>query len=368
MHEPWGFATDHRLAFSVTLPARLYPTPDSRLQAIDRTLAELRALPGARSATATLPHPLNSARQLLSNNPEGTTPPEPRGFFLAYVRATVPGYFATAGQALLRGRDFTAADRGDTTFVCIVNESFARRYWPGQDAIGKRVKLGRLDGPRPWLTIVGVTADTKAIADPNDGEINGTLGLPLAQVLALSTAFDEYTFVVETAGDPRALESGVRAALARADSRVAAYEIQPLDETAAETRTTERFALVLVSLFGVLGLVLAAIGLYGLLSLQVVRRTREFGIRSALGATAGELVSLVAAQGARLLALGFVAGALAAWAALRFAHTRWPALPPAGALPFVAAACVLALATGLACWFPARRAGQADPITALRSE
>ena len=160
----------------------------------------------------------------------------------------------------------------------------------------------------------------------------------------------------------------MRAALARTDSRLAAYDVQTMEETAAETRVTERFALVLVSLFGVLGLVLSAIGLYGLLSLQVARRTREFGIRSALGSTAGALVSLVATQGARLLALGFLFGTAAAWAALRFAHNRWPELPTAGPLPFLAAALVLTLATTLACWFPARRASRVDPIIALRSE
>ena len=368
VQEPWGFTIEPRLTFNTSLPDHLFATPEARLQVLNRTLAELRALPGVRSASITLPHPIYAARELFSNNPEGAPPPEPRGFNLAYFRATTPGYFATAGQALLHGRDFTDADRSDTDRVCIVNESFARRYWPGQDALGKRVKLGRLDGPRPWFKIVGVAADTKVIADPNDGEVNGTLCFPLAQVLALSSAYNEFIFVVETAGDPRAAESAVRGALARADSRLAAYEMNTLAEVAAESRVTERFALVLVSLFGVLGLVLAAIGLYGLLSLQVARRTREFGIRSALGSTAAALVQLVAAQGARLLALGFLAGTAAAWAVLRFIHARWPDLPAAGPLPFFAAAFVLGLATTLACWFPARRAAKVDPMTALRAE
>jgi predicted permease len=368
VQEPWGFAVDHRLTFNTMLPEGLFASPAARLQVISRMLGELRALPGVRSASATIPHPIYSARELFSNNPEGTPPPAPRGFHLAYLRATVPGYFATAGQTLLRGRDFTDADRGDTEHVCIVNESYARRYWPGQEALGKRVKLGRLDGPRPWFKIVGIANDTKAIADPNDGEVNGTLCLPVSQVLALSTAFTEFTFVLETAGDPRGFESAARAAFSRADSRLAAFEMNTVAAVAAETRVTERFALVLVSLFGALGLVLAAIGLYGLLSLQVARRTREFGNRSALGATASELISLVATQGARLLALGFLLGAAAAWASLRFAHARWPALPSAGPLPFLAAAAVLAVATAFACWFPARRAGQADPIIALRAE
>jgi putative ABC transport system permease protein len=368
VNEPWGFATEHRLTFNTILPSRLFATPDARLRALDRTLGELRALPGVHSASVTLPHPLYSARQLVSNNPEGTPPPEPRGFHLAYLRAAAPGYFATAGQTLLRGRDFTDADRGDTDPVCIINESFARRFWSGQDALGRRVKLGRVDGPRPWLKVVGVVADTKVLADPNDGEIDGTLCLPIPQVLALSAGFNEFTFVLETAGEPRALESAARAALTYADSRLAAYEMNSIAATAAESRVTERFALVLVSLFGALGLVLAAIGLYGLLSLHVARRTREFGIRSALGATAAGMVQLVAAQGVRLLALGFLVGAAGAWVALRFAHARWPELSATNPLPFLAAAAVLAVAVTLACWFPARRAARVDPIIALHAD
>lgn len=369
--EPWGFATEHRLSFNTTLPERLFPTADARLHVLERVETELRTLPGIRSVSLTLPHPLNSARQLVSNNPADTPPPEPRGYQFSYLRATAPGYFATAGQALLRGRDFTAADRAGGDPVCIVSEGYARRFWPNQDAVGQRVKLGRLDGPRAWMKVVGVAADTKVIADANDGDIAGTLHLPLPQVLALSAGFNEFTFLVETdAADPAlaTYEPALRAALARVDSRLAAYELNSLAATAAETRSTERFALILISLFGLLGLVLAAVGLYGLLSLQVARRTREFGIRSALGATAQSLVRLVAGQGARLLAAGFCVGAFATLAALRLIHTRWPELPLPGVLPFLAAAFVLTLAVALATYLPARRAARADPMTSLRSE
>jgi predicted permease len=368
VQEPWGFATAHRLTFQITLPDRLFPTPAARLQVLERTLGELRAAPGVTSATVTLPHPLNSAYRTIHSNPEGTMPPSPLGFRRAYLRATEPGYFATLGQSLLQGRDFTDADRGDTEWVCIVNASYARRFWPGQDAIGKRVKMGPLDGPLPWLKIVGVAADTKVIAYPDDGELDGTLCLPLKQLLALSAAYNDFTFVVETAGDPRTQESAVRGALTRADLRLAAFAVNTMEDTAAETRTTERFALVLVSLFGVLGLVLSAIGLYGLLSLQVARRTREFGIRSALGATAAGLTRMVTGQGLRLLALGLLFGAVTAWAGLQLAASRWPNLPETGPLPYLGAASVLALAILLACWVPARRAARIDPVIALRAE
>jgi predicted permease len=363
----WGFATENRLTFNVALD-RLYPTGEARTRVIEDALAGFRALPGVRSATVTLPHPLNSARQLISNNPDGAAPPEPRGFQLAYLRATVPGYFTTLGQTLLRGRDVADTDNAGAPPVCIVNESFARRYWPGQDAVGRRVKWGRLDGARPWFTIIGVAADTKIVEDPNDGEVNGTLHIPLAQILGASTSFNEFTFVLETAVAPRSLENAVRAALARVDSRLAAYEMITVDEAAALTRVTERFALTLVSLFGILGLVLSAIGLYGLLALQVTRRMREFGVRAALGATAAGLVRLVAAQGARLLAGGLLFGGMAAWIAVRVARSQWPELPSMSLLVFGAAGLVLGLAVALACWLPARRAGKVDPMVALRSE
>lgn len=367
VEEPWGFATDHRLAFNISTE-RLYSSPQSRVQVLEKILAEVRTLPGVRSATVTLPHPLNAPRQLISNNPEGIAPPEPRGFHLAYLRATTPGYFATLGQTLVRGRDFTVADDASAPPVCIVNEAFAKRHWPGQDPLGKRVKWGRLDGARPWFTVVGVSADTKAVADPNDGEINGTMQLPFPQLLAASASFNEFTFVVETAVPPRSLENAVRAAVARVDARLAAYEVASIDEAAAATRTTERFALTLIGLFGALGLVLAAVGLYGLLALQVTRRTREFGVRTALGATAGSLVRLVAAQGLRLLLAGIAVGGFASWAVIRIVRSQWPELPVAHPWVMVVATLVLASAIMLACWLPARRAAKVDPIVALRSE
>lgn len=365
--KPWGFATENRLTFNLSLD-RLFPTAESRLRFFDRALAELRALPGVRSATVTLPHPLNAARQLIGNNPEGSTPPEPRGYELAYLRASVPGYFATVGQTLVRGRDFTTDDTATSPAVCIINESMARRYWPGQDAVGKRVKWGRLDSNRPWLTVVGVAADTRVIADPNDGNINGTLILPAAQAIAATLDLNEFTFVLETAVPPLSLEKAARAAIARADPRVAIYDVGTVADLANDSWVTERFAMALVSLFGALGLVLAAIGLYGLLALQVARRRREFGVRLALGSTASGLVRLVAAQGFRLLGIGILGGGLLAWIAVRLARSAWPELPAANLMLFAAASLVLTTAVVVACWLPARRAAKVDPMIALRAE
>jgi hypothetical protein len=284
---------------------------------------------------------MEAARDLMACVPEGSHPPEPRATYYAYMRGTLPGYFATIGQRFLRGRDFAATDRVDSTPVCIVNESFARRFWPGQDPLGKRVKSGRLDSPRPWFTVVGVVDDTKAIADPDDGEVVGTVCVPLSRWLASSG--EEMTFVVESADNPKSLESTVRGALARADKRLAAYDLISLEAAAAESWATERFAFVLVALFGALGLVLATIGVYGLLALQVTRRTREFGVRLALGATGAALVRLVAAQGVRLLLFGFLAGALGAWAGVPILQHEWPHVPTGATLSAIACGLLVVL-------------------------
>jgi putative ABC transport system permease protein len=182
-----------------------------------------------------------------------------------------------------------------------------------------------------------------------------------------SSQVDELTFVVHSERAPLT-ESAIRTALARADSRLAAYEIVSLDDAAAGSRTIERFIFVLVSLFGVLGLILAAAGLYGLLSLQVARREREFGIRAALGATATQIIQLVARQGARLLVSGFAAGALATWGVVHLIQSQWSEMPAPNLFASLCASVVLGLAVVAACWLPARRAGRVDPVVALRAE
>jgi putative ABC transport system permease protein len=366
VQEPWGFSTNHRIAFNAMLSDRLFDSPAARARTIDQTLTELRSLPGIRSVSVTAPAPMDASWDLMSCVPEGTHPPEPRGTYIAYMRGAGPGYFATIGQRLRRGRDFAETDRADAPPVCIVNESFARRFWPGQDPLGKRIKHGRTDSPRPWLTVVGIVADTKSIADPRDGEVVGTVALPMSRWLA--NGGDEMTFVAESAGEPKSLEASLRHALARADNRLAVYRITSLDRAAAESWVTERFLFVLVSLFGALGLALASIGVYGLLALQVTRRTREFGIRLALGATGQALVRLVAAQGVRLLALGFLAGGIAAWAAAKIVRHQWPGIPASDPLIWLGAVVVLSAGVAIACWLPARRASRVDPMIALRAE
>src|SRR5437764_375107 len=366
--QSWGFETKDRLAFNVTVPDRFFPNAAAKQNALENSLRELRALPGVESATVTSPSPMDASWTLMLFNAEGAPAPEPRGVYTAYSRVPVPGYFESIGQPLLQGRDFNKSDTADAPPVCIISHSIAKPVWPNETPVGKRIRWGRLDGTRPWFTIVGVVGDMKAIADPRDGEVLGMIARPLAQMLVLATTqLDDITFVLHA--NSRAVnESTLRTALARANPNLAAYNFLSLEDATARSRTTERFIFVLVSAFGVLGLVLAVVGLYGLLSLQVARREREFGIRSALGATARQIIQLVARQGASLLSLGFTAGALATYGVVRLVRNQWAEMPAPNFIAWICAAIVLGLAALVACWLPAHRAAHVDPVQALRSE
>src|SRR5437868_6159268 len=219
----------------------------------------------------------------------------------------------------------------------------------------------------PW-TLMLFNAEGAPAPEPRDGEVLGMIARPLAQMLVhATTSLDDITFVLHT--DGRSVnEPTIRAALARANANLAAYNFLSLQDAATRSRTTERFIFVLVSSFGLVGLVLAAVGLYGLLALQVARREREFGICSALGATARQIIQLVARQGATLLSLGFTAGALATYGVVRLVKNQWAEMPAPNLIACICAAIVLGIAVMIACWLPARRAARVDPVIALRAE
>src|SRR5438552_6842285 len=233
--EPWGFETKDRLAFNVTVPDRFFPTAAAKQNALKASLAQLRALPGVESATVVSPSPMDAPWTLMLFNAEGAPAPEPRGVYTAYSQLPVPGYFQSMGQPLLQGRDFLASDTADAPLVCIVSQSIAKRFWPNDSPIGKRIRWGRLDGTRPWFTIVGVVGDIKAIADPRDGEVVGMIARPLAQMRAYATTpLEDITFVLHT--DGRAVtEPAIRAALARANPNLAPYNFLLLEDAAARS-------------------------------------------------------------------------------------------------------------------------------------
>ena len=365
--QPWGFATDNRLVFDVTFTTRLRPGHEQRVAFVDETLDRLRALPGVRAATATTPHQMFPAYSLAAFTPEGAAPPDGRGYFITYHRMVFPGYFRDAGIPLVAGRDFEPADftPGNPARV-IVSRALAERFWPGQDAVGRRLKRGRADSTRPWLEVIGVAADTRAQVDQDDGDVIGNWYLPYAQ--HPNFLGDTVTFIVDAAVPAETLTAAARQAAAQVDPSLAVYNFNTLERMVSDAYTADRFALLLVSLFGAAGLLLAALGLYALLAFQVARRTRELGVRAALGATARQIVRLVFAEGARLVLWGLVLGGAAAAILTRLIRAELHEVSAGDPFAYLLAGAVLGLAAALACWLPARRATRIDPMEALRSE
>jgi predicted permease len=366
VEQPWGFATEDRLAFGVTFSDRLRPEHPQRVAYVEQALDRLRALPEVVSATATTPDIVNLGRGLAAITPEGATPPASRGYFLVNHRMVFPGYFEASSIPIVKGRGIEERDRPEGQRVAVVSETFARRHWPGLDPIGRWIKRGRPDDPRPPYLVVGVARDVKGVVDPTDGDVPGLWYLSYAQNAGFLA--NDLTFVVHARVPPASLEKAVRQAMASVDPGIAPYSFDTVEGLTGHSYVQDRFAALLVGLFGAVGLVLAALGLYGLLSFLVARRTRELGVRAALGARPADVLRLVLTDGARLALPGLALGLAGAAAAARLLGSQLHGVGPGDPLSYVVAVAVLSLAAGLASWFPARRAARVDPMLALRSE
>lgn len=366
IQEQWGYRTARSLVLDVSFTNRLRPEHPQRVDYVERALEQLRALPGVKSAYATTPHQMFPAFSLAAVTPEGTTPPEPQGFYITYHRMVFPGYFRDAGISILAGRPIDETDRADGPRVVVVSETFAKRMWPGQNPIGKTIKRGRATDPRPPYLVVGVAADRKAIIDRDDGDVVGQWYVAYAQNPRFLA--DTVTFVLETGPAPESLQSAARAALTRVDPAIAASNFNTLENLVDETYANDRFALLLIGLFGALGLLLSAIGLYGLLAFHVARRTREIGVRTALGATSQTIIWLFVREGALLVLAGLFLGLTGARLAVQLFAGQLTDVDPADPFVYGAAVIVVCLVTLGAMILPARRAARVDPLVALRAE
>jgi len=366
VNESWGFATDHRLVFTVRFSPQLRPTHVERTRYLDEALARLRALPGVLSATATTPDLVSNGYNLAAVTPEGSSPPAARGYFLTSHRMVAPGYFAAAGIPLLQGRPLEETDVAGAPNVAVVSEDFARRFWPGQNPIGRTIRRGRADDPRPPYVVVGVAGRVKGVVDENDGDIAGAWYLAYAQNPNFMA--DELDFIVHAQVAPESLQAAVRAQMAALDPTIATYGFTTLDQLTDDTYAADRFALVLVSLFGFLGLALAAIGLYGLLAFQVARRTRELGVRTALGADPRAIIRLVFNDAAGLVLAGLGVGVSLAAAATALIRHQLHSVSAADPWSYALAVLALAAVATIATWLPARRASRVDPLVALRND
>ncbi|MBA4138622.1 MAG: hypothetical protein C0518_15055 [Opitutus sp.] len=364
---PWGFATENRLSFDVSFSTRLRPDGESRVAYVEQSLERIRALPGVLSASATTPHIMYSTRSLAAVSPVGgAEAPQPRGMFLIHHRMVFPGFFAEQDVRILSGRAFTAADRAGSQPVAIVSETMAKRFWPGKDAVGQEIKRGRIEDPRPGILVVGVAEDIKLSASQTDGDVVSNWYLPYAQNPGMLGT--NVTFIVHGAVPADTLTNAIRAELARVDPSIALFDFNLIENMVEQSQSQDRFALILITLFGAVGLLLSAIGLYGMLSLQVARRTREMGVRAALGADATSLIRLIVREGMGLMLVGLGFGVAGSLALTRVLQAQLHEVSATDPLTYLMAASVLAVVAGIACYLPARRASRVDPMVALRSE
>ena len=355
---PLGFEAHNLLAIELTPPAAYAPGLP-RVTLIHRALDEIRSQPGVVNAAVTTVNPLGGGTWSAPIIAQGG------GDAALNVndRLVTAGLVETMRIRILRGRSFSDRDDGRAPQVVIVSERLARTLWPGADALGQRLRIARSGSP--WLTVIGVAADVRDARDP--GEPRETMYRPLEQNAA-SAETDHVYFMVRTAADPLTAVSVVEHAIGRADKTLAPYAPQAMDQYAAQTLSRERVSAAFMLAFGAFGLLLATLGIYGVMAFSVAQRSAEFAIRMALGATRREIVPLALGRGAALIAGGVAAGAVGA---LLLNRVLSAVLSDVGSLePGVLAAGVFVLLSAglVASLLPSMRASRLDPAQALKNE
>jgi putative ABC transport system permease protein len=320
----------------------------------------LAALPGVTNVAAVSYLPLGQEGARYRFLVEGQPPVEPQLRPGAEFFTIMPGYFATLGIPLLQGRDVGPQDRWDGPGAVVINASMARRFWPGQSALGRRITFGE-PGDDDWLTVAGVVPDVKQ---------RSLVGDPQPQVYAAQSqvGLEEMAVVVRSGGDPRTVARNIRQAVGEVDPNVPVSDVRTLEDIRRASISTDRFRTLLIGSFATAALLLAAIGVYGVIAYGVAQRVREIGIRVALGARRPEIVRLVIGEGMRPVAAGVVAGVVLAAGLSRFLGSLLYGVRPLDLSTFAAVALVLSGVALAACALPARRASRVSPMHALRSE
>jgi predicted permease len=353
-----GIKPAHVLTFQLSLPATRYQKPQ-RLEFFQRLLAQLRALPGVGVAGATTQLPLTGTFWSDDSAIEGR-PPDDYIVMMRHKTAT-PGYFDAAGLRILRGRDFADRDSEDAPRVVIINEALARRHFAHEDPIGRRITFAKPGVQDRWYTIVGVVEDERQ--DSLIATVQPEAYQPLAQ-----DVWGGMHIVVRTDGDPEALIAPARQIVHALDAELVMQRTRTFDELVAGAVSPQRFAMVLMSAFAAVALLLAVVGVYGVVSYSVRQRTGEIGVRLALGASPRQVSRLIVAQSLAPVIAGVIAGLILASAATRLLAAQLFEVSPIDPATFSGVAIILLIAAVLASAIPARRAMRIDPVNALRAD
>ncbi len=366
-HVELGFKPEGVLTARLWLPQPNEPkdgkyfTHQARVVFFDEVLRRARAIPGVSSVGAALALPFDGSRSTVTVTIEGHELEARSRLPAVQANIASAGYFELIGAQLRRGRAFTEQDDDKAPLVTVITDSMARRYWPGEDPIGRRLHFGGPQAQNRWITVIGVVNDmrTEKVEEP----ARPTMFRPLRQASNLSLSI-----VMKTTGDPRVVGTALGREVRSADPDQPTYGVRPLDYLVTTAMASRRFTTQLLGGFAVLALVLAAIGIYGVMAFLVGQRTREIGIRMALGARPESVVALVLRQALVLATAGVVCGGIAALIMSRLLTTMLFEVQPSDPVTYGGIALVLAGTAVLAAWWPARRAAAVDPVVALRSE
>jgi len=357
-----GFDPHLLLSARIDLPEPSYSDEKKVLNFSDALMAKLSALPGVEHVAISSQPPLMTGWQT-SFVPEGMTEPEPGKFPSMEMNVVTPGYFQTMKTPLLRGRSFEAGDTKDVPPVIVVDQMFADRYFPAQDAIGKRVRMSTGDkGEREYRTVVGVVPHLKV-----HGFEEGTV-LPQGYLPMTQQPQTGLVALLRTSLSPKSFEKPVRDIVASLDSAQPAFEFKTMQERVEETWATPRLMSFLLVCFAGLALTLAVVGLYGVMAFNGLRRMREIGVRLALGAMPAQIRMMMLGQGMRLLGGGLLLGFVGAFALSRVIRSLLFGVNANDPLIYGAVTLVLVCAALVACWIPARRASRVNPMVTLRAE
>jgi putative ABC transport system permease protein len=355
-----GFDASNLLTLHISLHGPAYGRAQTTLY-YQRLLERLRALPGVESAAAVTTLPMSGAGVDFERPYWRAGEPEPSAAAdNVSIRMATPEYLPTLGIPLLAGRNFTAQDRADTPAVILVSESFAMKVWPGESAVGKQLTLDYLGGKYPY-EVVGVTRDIRYYGLKSQPQPE--VFIPHAQ-----NPYLPMNVVVRTAADPLQLTGAAQQVAREMDATQPVSQITTMEHLIRRSVAPDRFALALLGLLALLALLLANVGIYSALSYTVAARTREIGVRLALGATSRDVLRLALGQGMRLALMGIALGLLSAWALTRLMQPLLFGVSATDPLTLSVGALSLSLVAWLASYLPARRATKVDPLVALRHE
>jgi putative ABC transport system permease protein len=339
------------------LPAR-YAKPEAQTAFFAQLMDRIKAVPGVEGAGAVVTLPLSGAFESTDLIIEGQGPLSDGQRPEADYTTVTTDFFQTLQIPLLKGRQFTPQDSRDAPGVIIINEILARKSWPNEDPIGKRLTVGF---EKPTRQIIGVVGSIKQTT--LDSDARAAMYMPHLQSPNIGM-----TVIVRTRGEPLALAAAVREQVRALDKDVPVAHFQTMDQVFGASVAQPRFSMLVVGLFAALALILAVVGIYGVMAYSVSRRAHEIGVRMALGARTGQVLKLVLKEGMTLTLLGIAIGLFAAFALTRVMATLLFGVSAKDPLTFVAVSILLALVAVVACYLPARRATRVDPLVALRYE